>query len=390
MLHRIGPTVVVDRMPAIPAALARPQRENRHSDRRPHGRTLTPSSRASHRPSVQATRPARTRSSRTPHGTPTQAMSGWCQRSSKRPRRPIGARTSSPAMPAATSCPSGKVSYEWLLARIVQEARDVAPGGAGALVSVVGGARRTRRWPRVVRFDGAGDAESRGARPRRRAGLGSLSFVAGGSARGWWQRGQAGERGGERVRPRASCVAGAGWRGGRGRPAGRRCAAAGSAASWVRSGELAVERERWVQAIRSWAISESSSQTALWSKSRKGRLSRPVCLAARMRSSALARARCRRSSSTASPVEVGQGGQEAVAVVVGEGQLRAGVRALAAHDHARALGPAGEVEAVGDLGDPGAVARLAVLADRRPPRRFGQPEDRLAHRSRSGRSRPGS
>ena len=62
MLHRIGPTVVVDRMAAIPAALGRTQRESRHRDCRLHGLTLTPSSGASHRPSVQVTTPARTRS----------------------------------------------------------------------------------------------------------------------------------------------------------------------------------------------------------------------------------------------------------------------------------------------------------------------------------------
>ena len=36
--------------------------------------------------------------------------------------------------------------------------------------------------------------------------------------------------------------------------------------------------------------------------------------------------------------------------------------------------------AVGDLGDPGALAGLAVLADRGPPGRFGQAEDRRADR----------
>jgi hypothetical protein len=77
--------------------------------------------------------------------------------------------------------------------------------------------------------------------------------------------------------------------------------------------------------------------------------------------------------------EVGQRGQEAVAVVVGEGQLGAGVRALAAHDHPRSVGPCAELEVVGELGHPGTLARLAVLADRRPPRRFGQTEDRLAN-----------
>src|SRR4051794_33652319 len=43
--------------------------------------------------------------------------------------------------------------------------------------------------------------------------------------------------------PTARCVAGAASRGGRGRPGVRRCAAAGSAAPWVRRRRLAVERQ---------------------------------------------------------------------------------------------------------------------------------------------------
>jgi hypothetical protein len=45
--------------------------------------------------------------------------------------------------------------------------------------------------------------------------------------------------------------------------------------------------------------------------------------------------------------EVDQGCLEAVAVVVGERQLRAGVRTLATNDHPGALGPAREGELVG-------------------------------------------
>jgi hypothetical protein len=40
-------------------------------------------------------------------------------------------------------------------------------------------------------------------------------------------------------------------------------------------------------------------------------------------------------------------------------QLRARVRALAAHDHAGAFGPPGEVQVVGDRGHPGALPDLA-------------------------------
>jgi hypothetical protein len=56
------------------------------------------------------------------------------------------------------------------------------------------------------------------------------------------------------------------------------------------------------------------------------------------------------------------------------------VRALAAHDHAGAVGPARRLQGVGDLGHPRALPGPAILADRRPPRRFGQREDRLADR----------
>ena len=66
-------------------------------------------------------------------------------------------------------------------------------------------------------------------------------------------------------------------------------------------------------------------------------------------------------------------------VDVGEGQLRAGVRALTAHDHARTLRPVIELEPVGDLGDLRALALLAVLAQRGAPRIVGQREDRAAH-----------
>ena len=55
-----------------------------------------------------------------------------------------------------------------------------------------------------------------------------------------------------------------------------------------------------------------------------------------------------------------------------------GCEALATHDHARSVGPCAQVQAVGELGHPGALAGLAVLADRRPPREFREVEDRLA------------
>ena len=59
---------------------------------------------------------------------------------------------------------------------------------------------------------------------------------------------------------------------------------------------------------------------------------------------------------------LGAGGEagEAVAVDVGEPQLRAGVRAFLADDDPHALRPGGQVQHAGELGDPRAVADLPV------------------------------
>jgi hypothetical protein len=53
---------------------------------------------------------------------------------------------------------------------------------------------------------------------------------------------------------------------------------------------------------------------------------------------------------------VGEDGLEAVAVMVGERELRAGVRALAPDDQPDPVAPGGQLDGVGDLGD------LAVVA----------------------------
>lgn len=66
--------------------------------------------------------------------------------------------------------------------------------------------------------------------------------------------------------------------------------------------------------------------------------------------SARARRRCR-ARSWRSRRSVGEDRSEAVPVVVGEEQLRAGVRALTADDHARPRRPACEVKVDGDLCD---------------------------------------
>lgn len=68
---------------------------------------------------------------------------------------------------------------------------------------------------------------------------------------------------------------------------------------------------------------------------------------------------------------------EAVAVQVGEGQLRAGVRALAPADKTRPGRPAFGVDPVGELGDPCSLALLPVDVDRWAPSALSQREDRL-------------
>ena len=60
-------------------------------------------------------------------------------------------------------------------------------------------------------------------------------------------------------------------------------------------GHVVVEDEPWVKAIRSWAMSTSSSQQALLAKAGKGKFLSPVSLAQRMRSSTRAWPRCRAS-----------------------------------------------------------------------------------------------
>ena len=75
---------------------------------------------------------------------------------------------------------------------------------------------------------------------------------------------------------------------------------------------------------------------------------------------------------------IGQDGLEAMAVVVGTRQLRAGVRAFAADDHARPGRPCGEVQQVGDLGDLAVLTLAAVRGERCDPRVLGDLEDRSA------------
>ena len=65
---------------------------------------------------------------------------------------------------------------------------------------------------------------------------------------------------------------------------------------------------------------------------------------------------------------VGERGLEAMTVVVGEAQLRAGMRALAPHDHPRPGRPGAQVKMLGDLGDLPVLALAAVGGERADPR----------------------
>jgi hypothetical protein len=77
---------------------------------------------------------------------------------------------------------------------------------------------------------------------------------------------------------------------------------------------------------------------------------------------------------------VGDEALEAMPVQIGERELRAGMRTLATADQPRPIRPIGKVDLAGQLGRPRPVTRLAVLAYRRPPRRFIQRQQRLADR----------
>ena len=77
---------------------------------------------------------------------------------------------------------------------------------------------------------------------------------------------------------------------------------------------------------------------------------------------------------------VGEDRLEAVAVMVGERELRAGVRALAPDDQSDPVAPGGQIDGVGDLRDLTVVAHGAVLVQRRNPGVLEDLEDRLPDR----------
>src|SRR2546423_7155208 len=78
-------------------------------------------------------------------------------------------------------------------------------------------------------------------------------------------------------------------------------------------------------------------------------------------------------------VLVGDEDLEAEALVIGEGELSAGMGAFAPADGAGPLGPGAEVE-VGQLADGGALTLLAGLGDGRHPGALGHGQDGVANR----------
>jgi len=119
----------------------------------------------------------------------------------------------------------------------------------------------------------------------------------------------------------------------------------------------------------------------LWAKAAKGRLCHPGLLADPDRVlDASPAVVAKLEGGDVGVVLVGAEGGVAVAgLAVEDRELGAGMGSLAADDQPCALGPAGEVELVGQLCALGALAHVAVAIDRAPPARFGQLRDRPAH-----------
>jgi hypothetical protein len=114
-----------------------------------------------------------------------------------------------------------------------------------------------------------------------------------------------------------------------------------------------------IQAVISQASATTAHQIRFWSRSRRGRLARPVSFAARIRSSQRARRRWRSSRSGswgAGPAGGGVGGErgDPVPVHVGDPQLGAEVGPFLADDDPHPGRPVvlGQVQQVGQFGDP--------------------------------------
>ena len=81
---------------------------------------------------------------------------------------------------------------------------------------------------------------------------------------------------------------------------------------------------------------------------------------------------------------VGDEALEAVPVEVGEAKLRAGVGTLLPDDQACPFRPRGEINAAGQLRDPGAAARVAFPVDGALPRPLGSATAACPTRSSTG------
>src|SRR5215212_8550715 len=129
------------------------------------------------------------------------------------------------------------------------------------------------------------------------------------------------------------------------------------------------------QAVRSAATATICSQAWLMAYSRDGNRPRPVSLAALIRSSTRAWARCRASKNANCParVLVGEGLVAPTVSLLQRRQLRAGVGTFPADDDPHPGRPASQIQQPGDLGDLSALADLTVSGDRRrpPPLRNG-------------------
>ncbi len=232
---------------------------------------------------------------------------------------------------------------------------------------------------------------SEGVGRRRRAAVIGASSARGrrwwsrrGSARGWWQRGQAVEGARQFARPRPAALEA--QRG----AAGVEDQAAGGVEQAVAQrlgfadGELAVEGEALGPGDEVWGDERELEPDGVVVEVAERQILQPGLLGGTDAILGVGAGAMQALELDRVTGQIGQGGQEAVTVVIGEAQLRAGMRALATDDDAGPLGPATERQAVTDLGHPGALAPPAVLADGRAPRRFGRP--RMASRTASVRS----
>lgn len=165
----------------------------------------------------------------------------------------------------------------------------------------------------------------------------------------------------------------------------RRRRAGVAAGVWARSGErrcragpVAASTSSCIKAMSSHARVMSSHQIWFWwSRVGADGPGRRPWLSGCGPQARARRRWCSSRSGSLATLGVGDEAGEAVAVDVGEAQLRARVRVSPADDDAHAFGPGGEVEHAGDLGDPRAGPYLGVGVAGGRPGGLGQTQDRL-------------